>query len=73
MYTGKEKAIKQGKMAISITWVDPEDMTKNEIRQTQKENTVGPKCEVPGVAGFTETERGRAGVTGWGRGEGVTI
>ena len=43
-------------------------MTKNEIRQTQKENTVGPKCEVPGVAGFTETERGRAGVTGWGRG-----
>ena len=43
-------------------------MTKNEIRQTQKENTVGPKCEVHGVAGFTETERGRAGVTGWGGG-----
>ena len=41
-------------------------MTKNEISQTQKENTVGPKCEVPGEAGFTETERGR----GHGLGEG---
>lgn len=48
-------------------------MTRNGISQTQKENTVGPKCEVPGGAGFTQTDRGRVAVTGRGRGEGVTI
>lgn len=37
MYTGKEKAIKQGKTAISITWVDPEDIMLSEISQTEKD------------------------------------
>lgn len=33
----QEKAIKQGKMAISITWVDPEDIMLSEISQTEKD------------------------------------
>ena len=37
MYTGKEKAIKQGKMAISVTWVDPEDTMLSELSQTEKD------------------------------------
>ena len=68
---GKTGGLKGKAPTPATTWVDPEDMTKNEISQTQKGDTAGPTSEVLGGVRFTG--RGRVGVTGWGRGEGVTI